>query len=323
MKKQYYFATHLRTTGALLILLCHFTAQSSYEILNMSSQFLNIGVEMFLILSGFLFGVGGDEPVKQWYIKRVKRIYVPYELFVFFLAAIYLVLGYNILKLDWLWLVLGVQGSIVGVWGAEQTWFITPLLICYLLTPIIKKILNEIRTKKYRIMLMTMIGVMPIVWALFENSAIYVLLTPVSCYLFALILGHYFNNVKVNNKYLVYATCIMICSFGIRVILKCLCDGTIFYDRIIVKYTQMLAAFCIFYIFVVIFENIKPNRIVNFISTISFEIYLFHYMFCVGPIRLFEVTSSWLINCLLVVVATLIISVIVNRISQVIVRSLR
>lgn len=61
-RKNYYFATWLRAAATISILLCHYVAQSQYAILNMSAQFFNIGVEIFIILSGFLFGVrkGGD-----------------------------------------------------------------------------------------------------------------------------------------------------------------------------------------------------------------------------------------------------------------------
>lgn len=122
-----------------MILMCHFTAQSSNSILNMSSQFFNIGVEIFIILSGFLFGTRSGEICKEprkWYRKRLQRIYIPYEIFILILAVVHILRGINIFKLDWLWLMLGLQGSVVGVLGAEQTWFITPLLICYAITPI-------------------------------------------------------------------------------------------------------------------------------------------------------------------------------------------
>ena len=79
MKTSTQFATLIRFIGVVLILLCHYTEQSSSSFLNMSAQFFNIGVPIFIILSGFLFGVReGGENALSWYFKRIKRIYIPY-----------------------------------------------------------------------------------------------------------------------------------------------------------------------------------------------------------------------------------------------------
>ena len=59
VKTKYNFATWLRVAGMVSILLCHFVQQSHNALLNMSAQFFNIGVEFFIILSGFLFGIWG------------------------------------------------------------------------------------------------------------------------------------------------------------------------------------------------------------------------------------------------------------------------
>lgn len=102
MRKQFHFATWLRSAATISILLCHFVAQSTNGLLNMSAQFFNIGVELFAILSGFLFGIqGGITNARSWYKKRLKRIFVPYEIFVVLLFAIHAVCGKNLLDTDW------------------------------------------------------------------------------------------------------------------------------------------------------------------------------------------------------------------------------
>lgn len=136
--KKYNFATWLRAVAVIMILLFHFVIESNNTVLNMSAQFFNIGVDLFIILSGFLFGTQGEiKWAWVWYRKRLKRIFVPYELFILLLAVVHIVMGKFVLKMDWLWLMLGLQGSVVGVQGAEQTWFITPLLLCYAITPVV------------------------------------------------------------------------------------------------------------------------------------------------------------------------------------------
>lgn len=58
-RKEIYFATWLRAFAAIMILLCHLTTFSGSRVLAPLGQFFNIGVEIFIVLSGFLFGTGG------------------------------------------------------------------------------------------------------------------------------------------------------------------------------------------------------------------------------------------------------------------------
>ena len=92
---KYQFATWLRAAGMLMILLCHFTQQSGNSYLVMSSQFFNIGNDIFFIMSGFLFGIQEKtlNSMVQWYKKRIKRIYVPYEMMIIVLFLLHIVLG--------------------------------------------------------------------------------------------------------------------------------------------------------------------------------------------------------------------------------------
>lgn len=80
----------------VFILLCHYNAESTVGIVSALSQFFNVGVEMFVLLSGFLFGQKGEQiysNIKSWYLKRIRRIFVPYELFVALLFVIHLIKG--------------------------------------------------------------------------------------------------------------------------------------------------------------------------------------------------------------------------------------
>ena len=59
-----------------------------------------------------------------------------------------------------------------------------------------------------------------------------------------------------------------------------------------------------------------PGKVVSFIASVSFEIYLYHYMFCVGPVRLFSLTNNWVVNCIIVTVLTVCIAIIMNIASR-------
>ncbi len=62
-----YFVTWLRAVAVALILSCHLASWSENRILLIMSQILNVGVPIFFILSGFLFGIGGGGKIKIRY----------------------------------------------------------------------------------------------------------------------------------------------------------------------------------------------------------------------------------------------------------------
>lgn len=302
------YAVYIRVIGTVLILLCHLTQQNVNPYIQKMSQFFNIGVPIFFILSGFLFGINpkGIKEWKGWYVRRIKRIYIPYEIFIVILAVIYFLQGLNVFTKDWLLLVIGAQGSNVGVWGAEQTWFISALLLCYLFTPLISWLIVKNEYIKI-IMLVTVIG-LPVLLSLLKAVWAFTLFTPIVEYLIAFWIGRNIDKINFSLKYVLCAASLLVFSFSIRILAKVICDGSILYDRLIVFYTHMIAAFCLCYIISSLCQNIKVYKVINWFSNISFEIYLFHYMFTVGPVSLFGSTPNWITDCILVMLITLVVS---------------
>lgn len=48
----------------------------------------------------------------------------------------------------------------------------------------------------------------------------------------------------------------------------------------------------------------------------SFEIYLYHYMFVVEPVSLMNLTGSWLVNLMCVLIVTWGVAVIMQKVSK-------
>lgn len=315
---KYQFATWLRTVGMLMILLCHFTHQSGNSYLVMSSQFFNIGNDIFFIMSGFLFGIQGKalNSMVQWYKKRIKRIYVPYEMMIIVLFLVHIVLGIQISVQQWGKQFLGLQGW-SGVDGAIHTWFITSLLICYLLTPLISEIVLDSKENRKKIWkIVVIVCIVPVGLAYLVSSDTATILTPVCWYTLAYILGNRFSEMNLTARKVSISVVVMCIAFALRILCRQQFDGTVFYNLIVVGYTHAIGAFCIFFIFAYIFKNIKAPKCVEFLSNISFEIYLWHYMFTDGPIRLFGLTPSWILDCILVFAVTILVSWCFNKIAS-------
>lgn len=59
----------------------------------------------------------------------------------------------------------------------------------------------------------------------------------------------------------------------------------------------------------------KANRIVKAIDELSYEIYLWHYMFTGGPLTLFGSTPWWITDCILVTMVTIIVALLMKKLA--------
>ena len=315
-----FFITWLRACSAVFILLCHYCSRCSHPFVPMLTMVFNIGVQLFFIMSGFLVGFKGiKKPYTEWYKKRIRRIYVPFWLFLLVLAFVHIANDRSLLSIHWLLLALGLQGTVVHIWGAEQTWFISVLLLCYLLSPWILAWIRKVSScSDPRVTGFALAAVcsMPIVWAFFEDPWVYTVFTPVSLYILACAYGTCYNPEKTFScRKNLLAALVVVVSFGLRLAAKFVCDGTILYDRIVVPYSQSVAAVAIVYLFEALFSSRRAPKAIQFVSDVSFEIYLYHYMFVQGPIEMFSSSPNWVVGCIAVTAVVLPIAFIANRIS--------
>lgn len=70
--------SYLRVFVMLSIVTCHF--MQAFD--NKWAWVFNIGVQVFLLLSGYLYGHKTVSNWKQWLYKRAERIYVPFIIFI-------------------------------------------------------------------------------------------------------------------------------------------------------------------------------------------------------------------------------------------------
>lgn len=101
-------------------------------------------------------------------------------------------------------------------------------------------------------------------------------------------------------------------SFVLRFLSRLIFDDTILYNVMIVGYSQAVVAFSIFYIFIYLGRKFKSNKFINYIDSISFDIYLVHYMYMVGPLRTMGVTSNFIFNTIITLVISFITAILLN-----------
>lgn len=124
--------TFLRLISMMMILLCHFAFTSSNIYALYSTQFFNIGVQLFYIISGFCFGIQ-DEIIKekQWLLKRLKRIFIPFWIYLLFILVVHMIHGTFENPINWLLTFIGVHGTWATVGGgrADMVYYSSAVLL--------------------------------------------------------------------------------------------------------------------------------------------------------------------------------------------------
>ncbi len=123
----------LRFAAMCCIVACHLCQRYGLA----AAWALNVGVQVFLVISGWLYGLHADiSGVGNWYGKRLLRIAVPYWLVLVPLLIADALLTMHVPSAQQVFLSLtGVRtGSIPN---GHHLWYVSAILLCYLMTPLL------------------------------------------------------------------------------------------------------------------------------------------------------------------------------------------
>lgn len=101
------------------------------------------GVDVFCLLSGFglFYSLEKNPKLSQYYKKRVIRVYIPFLLITIPGYLFFLKISIKKCLIKWTTLYLWVSGN-------DGTWFVSFIIVMYLLSPIIYKFYKSSSTKK-------------------------------------------------------------------------------------------------------------------------------------------------------------------------------
>lgn len=314
--------SYTRVIAMIFILTDHIVMKIDIPFKSVIIQITNTGVLIFLFISGFLYGRKEIDDFKQWFIKRAKKILIPLYVFMIFLIIIQVINKEGINWVSYFKYLINMQGLLGVIQGAVHLWFLTALMLCYLITPLLqkgKKIANNINFKEI-VLIFILSSIIQIVCAYFINIkfALGHSLSTYLIYIFAYIFGYYYSyynqGKEINNKKMIIFTFIMIISMIIRVISNKLIDGTILYDRIISMQTNLIFAIYISILikkYYILVNCKKIEKIINNLDALSFEIYIVHGI----SIEIFmNVTNNIVINVVSTLISAYIIAFLFKKI---------
>lgn len=139
IKKKYdYSISFIRVTAMLFIILCHL---SSHYGITVTAQFFNVGVPMFFMISGYLYGDKEIGNSVEWLYKRYIRLVVPAFMWLILRSSINchipkqqetLMIFLNIHGLDFVFTKINDL--------SPGPWFLTSIMCCYILLLLYVKI---------------------------------------------------------------------------------------------------------------------------------------------------------------------------------------
>lgn len=115
------------------------------------SEVFNVGTTLFLFISGFLYGEKKVGSYPKWFYRRIKRICIPMYIYmasVFVYRVIFVT--HTAEPFKYLLYALNLQGicfvylrfdySLFSVKGTDHLWFLTVIMMCYLLVPLLSRL---------------------------------------------------------------------------------------------------------------------------------------------------------------------------------------
>ena len=278
----------------------------------------NVGVQIFFIVSGYLYAKKDIESPIKWLGKQFKKILIPYYIFILLAIISYHIIGNDIPFSD----IVNSFFCIGTIKGIGHLWFIRYILFCYLITIILCRIKKYILNKPFLHGIVYISIFMLVYIAL--SIPIYTFINPIwiCCYIVGYFYSFYAGLIKYGifrrlNIFLVFVGLIMNI---IRIYLRYFSESIylnnhlqIFYDNI----SHLMLGLSLFIIFSFVFKNIGKNKLLSFSDNNSYYIYIVHQLFILSPLTVMNITDCIYLNWLLAVFLILISGVLLKKITAI------
>lgn len=301
----------VRLVATVFIVLCHFFQYYNLE----AAWWFNVGVQMFFCISGFLYGNKRITSPVDFIFTNFRKILIPYYCYLVAAIIVYFIFHRELLSSGIIISAVLTSGTIRGI---EHLWFISYILFCYIITPYLQALADKMKVLKWYAFLIAflMLAIFGHYLSVYFDS--YFAVTALFCYLFGYFASVFFHNYK----YTIYKGIMFTFALVAAAI-----NGIKFYnmylapiafpgfDRLI-TYSHAFLGISLVLMSVIVFKNIKRNRLLELSDKYSFYIYLVHQFYILSPFTLLTATKSVPINIALTVVSILLSAVLLKLVAD-------
>lgn len=321
-----YSISVIRAIAFLSIISCHIL-----QGLGSSWAFwVNIGVQVFFFISGFLYGGKQIKSPTKFYLDKLEKILFPTSLLVLIMMVVERLLFKQVYDFDFsIAALLGFGGFTGNMLVLTHLWFISYILLFYLATPVLEKMFEEENPKKniltFLVALVIIYGFWKFrVWAIDPSLA--------TNYLFGYFYGRFFKNKQTKKVFIgiIVALSVLIVPLSI-VVQERLVDNLpkeiLDYETIIIGYGHVLIGSLIFMGLYKIYpkklNNKALKKMLDFSDKFSFHIYLVHQIFILNTFSILRLTSNKFVNVALIFMASFVVGVVYFYFSKFIMKMIK
>ena len=324
-KSKDYSISCARFVAMCFIILCHIMQRDSFatEIKGAHIEWafwFNVGVQMFLFISGFLYGDRDEIDTVGFYKKNFPKILIDYYIFVIVMLAIIHWSPLMSIERKKVWKLLTFSGTVPGL---GHLWFVQTIVFLYLFTPIFFEIIKTIDKRgnigfavESALLLLLIHEVTKTFFTLFTPAWI-------NCFVVGMIYGKLGK--RTNNRRALEIIVFMLCLLIIPIQFRfdyypheefSDCFGG-FYKQL-TQYGHMLLGIVLVILIRFLYCKIAKNKscfLLDWSDKYSYDIYLVHHIFIQSAFACVEFINNRWIALPLAVLLTVIFAVALRYVS--------
>lgn len=312
----------VRFISTIMIVICHIFQFYKNDL----AIWFNVAVQIFLFMSGWLYGLKEDNKGINFVFKNLVKILVDYYLLLIFVIPIYLIFAPSYMGIKQIFLLaFGANASISGI---GHLWYIPYICLCYIITPILERIAQfacKFNTFKY---IAICFGVSLFTIGLLMSYHSYFIPAWVICYMLGFFMARAKNKYSCfkNKLYLLVILPFCISLNGFRIFVTYFYNGE--RQQLLSKllsfvqpYAHVCLGISLFFVLYFIGKKIsklkiKPlNYLLRWSDKHSYQIYLTHQILILGPFSIFAVMNKFVIPFIILVIYLIVSSSILKFLS--------
>lgn len=315
----------IRAISVCMIITCHMMQYAGMEL----AYWFNVGVQIFLCISGFLYGGKQIGDRLTFWKKRLRKILLDYYIVVIPVMALYAMVAREDISIGRAVDVLLARELLRG---GGHLWFIATILLCYGITPLLAECFDRVQGKGEGRLFGCALAMQVVCFLLCRKFFGYFNPSMIGCYIFGFFLGRLevrggkrprlfwgilmaatgMNALKILRNY--------IYPFVLPVVL----DG---YWDTFCSYAHMMLGVALFVSMYAVFSGMTmPDRLLRVLDVTdeySYDVYLVHQFMILGPFSLMGLTAYTGVNICVILLLTAGAAYLVRSIARVLTNGFR
>lgn len=306
-----YSLSLVRLIALLMIISCHILQFYHCEL----AWWLNVGVQIFLCISGYLYGQKNVGSIKAYYLRRIRKIGIP-----FLIVSVFEIAVYFLFAREHISPVSAIRTLLLDktLYGGEHLWFVPTILFCYALTPILESFFDHNDRKRF--LLTVGVGLVVIFWL----CSVFTVFHPawVSCYFIGYAMG-----VNEKRSYFKQKTVLLLLGvLSLMNLVQIYLDYVLRYDPAgkVERIYKMWKDYNHVWLGAFLFAGLKRlfsgmvrgkrlRGVLDLTDQYSYECYLVHQFVILGPFTLLRITEVPVVNVALCLICVGIMTFLLKR----------